>query len=56
MDLKGFVPADNDSKSLVEECERIARNNPAVKNDEVEDDDEQKKSQVCKTSKQQQQK
>ena len=31
MDLKGFVPADNDYKSLVDECERIERNEETVK-------------------------
>ena len=33
MDLKGFVPANNDRKELIEHCSRIERNETPIHND-----------------------
>ena len=53
MDLKGFVPADNDYKSLIEECERIERNEQTGKQDREDDDDDNKKDKKVKFAKNQ---
>ena len=42
MDLKGYVVADNDYKSLVEECQRIERNNTVAREEEVVADADQR--------------
>ena len=39
MDLKGFISADNDWKSFVEEVERIERNDTVVRRERNDDDD-----------------
>ena len=51
MDLKGFVPADNDYKTLVDECERIERNEMVVKRERNDDDDNNKNNKKVKFAK-----
>jgi hypothetical protein len=55
MDLKGFVPADNDYKTFVDECERIERNETVVKrdrnNNNDDDDDDNKNNKKVKFAK-----
>jgi hypothetical protein len=47
MDLKGFVPSDNDKKALVDECERIERNEtPIVKEKEHHDNNNKNNKKV----------
>jgi hypothetical protein len=53
MDLKGYVVADNDYKSLVEECQRIERNNTVARYEEVDDDDDNKNNKKVKFAKNQ---
>jgi hypothetical protein len=53
LDLKGFIPKDNDLKSLVDECERIERNEQAFKRERPDDDDNNKNYKKTKFGKSQ---
>ena len=53
MDLKGFVAADNDWKTFVEECERIERNDSVARRERNDnnDDNNNKKDKKVKFAK-----
>jgi hypothetical protein len=51
MDLKGFIPANNDFKMLLDEMEIIERNKTPIKNEQDDDDDDNKKEKKVKFGK-----
>ena len=51
MDLKGFIPADNDFKSLLDQMEIIERNETPVKHERDDDDNDDKKEKKVKFAK-----
>ena len=51
MDLKGFIPSNNDYKALLEQMEIIERNETPVKHERDDDDDDKKNHQKNKFAK-----
>lgn len=51
MDLKGFIPANNDFKKLLDQMEIIERNETPVKHERDDDNDEDKKEKKVKFAK-----
>ena len=51
MDLKGFVPSDNNKKALVDQCERIERNETQVSKDKEPHNDNNKNNKKNKFAK-----